>query len=53
MVVLLHKNKVGYEQPISFFGRELIDVELRYNILEKRAYALEKELKAFHDYILH
>lgn len=43
--VLLHKNKYGYEQPISFFSQVLRDVELKYGILEKQAYALVKALK--------
>lgn len=30
----------------------LRDVELKYNILEKQAYALVKSLKAFHMYVL-
>jgi hypothetical protein len=47
VVVLLQKNSDGMEQPISFFSRALRDVEVRYDIMEKQAYALVKALKAF------
>ena len=50
--VLLQKNEEGYEQPIAFFSQVLRDAELKYNILEKQAYALFKSLKAFRVYIL-
>jgi hypothetical protein len=52
-VVLLQKNVEGLEQPISFFSRALRDVEVKYNIMEKQAYALVKSLKAFRIYVLH
>jgi len=42
VVVLLQKNPDGHEQPISFFSKVLRDVELKYDILEKQAYALMK-----------
>jgi hypothetical protein len=51
--VLLQKNDEGYEQPISFFSRALRDAEVRYDILEKQAYALVKALKSFRVYLLH
>ena len=50
--VLLQKNEEGYEQPIAFFSQVLRDAELKYNILEKQAYAQVKSLKAFRVYIL-
>jgi hypothetical protein len=53
VVVLLQKNKDDLEQPISFFSRALRDVEIRYDIMEKQAYALVKALKAFRVYVLH
>jgi hypothetical protein len=53
VVVLLQKNSEGLEQPISFFNRALRDAEMRYDIMEKQAYALVKSLKAFRVYILH
>jgi hypothetical protein len=52
-VVLLQKNEEGFEQPIAFFNKSLRDAELRYNILEKKAYAMVKALKAFRTYVLH
>ena len=52
-VVLLHKNEKGFEQPISFFTRALRNAELRYNLIEKHAYALIKSLTSFWVYILH
>jgi hypothetical protein len=51
--VLLQKNVEGLEQPISFFSRALRDVEIKYDIMEKQAYALVKSLKAFRVYVLH
>jgi hypothetical protein len=51
--VLLQKNDQGQEQPITFFSKALRDAELRYEIMEKQAYALVKALKAFRVYVLH
>ena len=53
VVVLLQKNPDGHEQPISFFSKVLRDAELKYDILEKQAYALIKALKSFRVYVLH
>jgi hypothetical protein len=53
VVVLLQKNEENQGKPIASFSRSLRDVELRYSILEKQAYALVKALKEFKDYILH
>ena len=50
--ILLQKNEEGHEQPIAFFSQVLRDAELKYNILEKQAYALVKALKAFRMYVL-
>jgi hypothetical protein len=52
-VVLLQKNEEGFEQPIAFFSKSLRDTELRYDILEKQAYALVKDLKSFRTYVFH
>jgi hypothetical protein len=52
-MVLLQKNEEGFEQPIAFFSKSLRDVELRYDIMEKKAYAMVKALKAFRTYVLH
>jgi hypothetical protein len=51
--VLLQKNEEGREQPIAFFSKALRDAEIRYEIMEKQAYALVKALKAFRVYVLH
>ena len=52
-VVLLERNLEGLEQPISFFSRALRDVEMRYDIMEKKEYDLVKSLKAFRIYVLY
>jgi hypothetical protein len=49
----LHKNVEGLEQTISFFSRALRDAELKYDIMEKQAYALVKALKYFIIYVMH
>jgi hypothetical protein len=49
----LQKNVEGLEHPIAFFSRELRDVELKYDIMDKKAYALVKYLKYFRVYVLH
>jgi hypothetical protein len=51
--VLLQRNEEGREQPIAFFSKALRDVEVRYEIMEKQAYALVKALKSFRVYVLH
>jgi hypothetical protein len=51
--VLLQKNEEGFEQPIAFFSKSLRDAELKYDIIEKQAYAMVKALKAFRTYVLH
>jgi hypothetical protein len=51
--VVLQKNSYGMEKPISYFSRVLIDVEVRYGIMEKQVYALVKYLKSFMMYALH
>jgi hypothetical protein len=51
--VLLQKNEEGREQPISFFSKALRDAKVRYEIMEKQAYALVKDLKSFRVYVLH
>jgi len=52
-VVLLQKNDEGIDHLVAFFSKTLRDAELRYDIIEKQAYALIKSLKAFRVYILH
>jgi hypothetical protein len=51
--VLLQRNDQEREQPIAFFSKALRDAELRYEIMEKHAYALVNALKAFRIYVLH
>jgi hypothetical protein len=52
VVVLLQNNEEGNDHPIALFRKALKDVELKYDILEKQAYALVKALKAFKVYVL-
>jgi hypothetical protein len=42
VLVLIQKNTEGLEHPISFFSRALRDAEMRYDIMEKKAYTLAK-----------
>ena len=51
--VLLQKNGEDVEHPVALFSKTLRDAELRYDLIEKQAYALIKSLKAFQIYILH
>jgi len=51
--VLLQKDDEGLENLVAFFSKTLRDAKLRYEIIEKQAYALIKSLKAFIIYILH
>jgi hypothetical protein len=41
------------DHPVDFFSKTLRDAELRYDPIEKQAYALIKSLKSFRIYILH
>jgi hypothetical protein len=50
---MLQRNVEGYEQPISFYSRALRDVELKYSLVEKQAYALVKAMKSIRVYIMH
>ena len=51
--VLLQKNERNAEPPIAFYNKALRDSTLKYNIMEKQAYACVKALKEFRVYILH
>eukprot|EP00253_Pinus_taeda_P009055 PITA_09055 len=51
--VLLQKDDQGNEKPISFFSRALRDAPLKYQIMEKEAYALVKAIKDLRIYILY
>jgi len=48
--VLLQKDDQGNEKPIAFFSRALRDAPLKYQIMEKQAYALVKAIKDFRRY---
>ena len=50
--VLLQRNVDDQEKPVAFFSKVLRDAEVKYEPLEKQAYALIKSLKAFRVYIL-
>jgi hypothetical protein len=51
--VLLQKDDDNLDHPVAFFNKTLRDTELRYDPIEKQAYALIKSLKSFRIYILH
>jgi hypothetical protein len=51
--VLLQKDDDSMDHLVAFFNKTLRDVELRYDPIEKQAYALIKSLKDFRIYILH
>jgi hypothetical protein len=50
--VLLQKDDDNMDHPVAFFSKTLRDAELRYDPIEKHAYALIKSLKDFRIYIL-
>ena len=50
--VLLQKNSEGREQPIAFYSTTLGGSDLKYNIMEKKAFALIRALKEFRVYIM-
>ena len=51
--ILLQKNDEGLDHLIAFFSKTLRDAEMKYDPIEKQAYALIKSLKTFRIYILH
>ena len=51
--VLLQKNEKNLEDPISFYNKALRDSTLKYDIMDKQAYASGKALKKFRVYVLH
>ena len=53
MAAVLLQKRDDHERPIAFFSRAIRDATLKYNIIEKQALALVKELKDFRVYILH
>jgi len=50
--ILLQKDDQGSEKSIAFFSKALRDTPLKYQIMEKQAYALVKAIKDFRVYIL-
>lgn len=52
-IVLLQKDDQGFDKPIAFFSKALRDAPLKYQIMEKQAYALVKAIKDFRFYILY
>eukprot|EP00253_Pinus_taeda_P034208 PITA_34208 len=53
MVAVLMQKRDEHEIPIASFSLTTRDAALKYNIIEKQALALVKELKDFRVYILH
>lgn len=51
--ILLRKNEDNEEVPISFMSVPLKKHELKYSLMEKKAYAIIKAVKQFRYYILH
>ena len=49
----MQKNEQNEDQPIAFYSKALRDSTLKYDIMEKQAYAYVKALKEFRVYILH
>jgi hypothetical protein len=43
--VLLQKNEQNFERPIAYYNKTVRDSPLKYEIMEKQAYALVKALK--------
>jgi hypothetical protein len=51
--VLLQKYEQNFERPIPYYNRTLMDSSLKYDIMEKHAYALVKALNEFRFYSFH
>lgn len=51
--IFLQKDDQGCEKPIAFFNKALRDAPIKYQIMEKQAYALVKAIKDFRVYILY
>ncbi|GLJ21637.1 hypothetical protein SUGI_0402860 [Cryptomeria japonica] len=52
VAVLLQKDNERYEHPIAFYSKYLQATELKYETMEKQAYALVKAVKAFRPYLV-
>eukprot|EP00253_Pinus_taeda_P023972 PITA_23972 len=53
VAILLQKDDQDNKNPIAFFSRALRDAPLKFQIMEKQAYALVKAIKDFRIYILY
>jgi hypothetical protein len=53
VVVLLQKDEHNFENPIAYYNKTLRDAPLKYDIMDKKEYALVKALEEFRVYILH
>jgi hypothetical protein len=51
--VLLQKDEHNFERHVAYYSRTLRDSPLKYDIMEKQAYAMVKALKYFRVYIFH
>ena len=51
--VLLQKDEKNFDKPIAYYSKTLREAPLKYDIMEKQAYALVKALREFRVYILH
>jgi hypothetical protein len=51
--ILLQEDDKKFKKPITCYSKTLRDSPLRYDIMEKQAYALVKSLKEFRTYILY
>ena len=50
---MLQKNSENLEQPIAFYSKILRDATLKYDIMDKQAYALVRGLKEVRVYIFY
>lgn len=50
--VLLQNNSQGHEQPIAFFSKSLQAKALKYDVVEKKAYALVKVVKTLSSHLV-
>lgn len=51
-VVFMQKNSEDFEQPIAFFSKSFLATKLKYDLSEKKAYALVKVVKDFRSYLM-
>jgi hypothetical protein len=51
--ILIQKDDQNFKKPIAYYNKTLRDAPLKYDIMDKKVYALVKVLKEFRVYILH